>query len=77
MIFWTTVSVDKTLRKDSDKAKNVGFRVCDQGVVTYEQNKLGLCAYYDSVMPRPMAFIQNRQIFKLSIKDVLITIERL
>ena len=33
--------------KDIDKAKNVGFRVYDQGVVTYEQNKLGLSAYYD------------------------------
>ena len=33
--------------KDIDKAKNVGFRVYDQGIVTYEQNKLGLSAYYD------------------------------
>ena len=33
--------------KDTDKAKNVGFRVYDQGVVTYQQNKLGLSAYYD------------------------------
>ena len=33
--------------KDIGKAKNVGFRVYDQGVVTYEQNKLGLSAYYD------------------------------
>ena len=33
--------------KDIDKAKNVGFRVHDQGVVTYEQNKLGLFGYYD------------------------------
>ena len=30
-----------------DKAKNIGFRIHDQGVVTYEQNKLGLSAYYD------------------------------
>ena len=30
-----------------DKAKNTGFRIRDQGVVTYEQNKLGLSAYYD------------------------------
>ena len=28
-------------RKDIDKAKNIGFRVYDQGIVTYEQNKLG------------------------------------
>ena len=37
--------------KDIDKAKNVGFRVYNQGVVTYvvtcEQNKLELSAYYD------------------------------
>ena len=33
--------------KDIDKAENVGFRVYDQGMVTYEQNKLGLSAYYD------------------------------
>ena len=26
--------------KDIDKAENVGFRVYDQGMVTYEQNKL-------------------------------------
>ena len=31
---------------DIDKAKNVGFRAYDQGMVTYEQNKLGLTAYY-------------------------------
>ena len=30
--------------KDIDKAKNVGFKV---GVVTYEQNKLGLSGCYD------------------------------
>ena len=32
---------------DIDKAKNVRFRVYDQGVVTYEQNKLGLAGCYD------------------------------
>ena len=31
---------------DIDKAKNVGFRAYDQGMVAYEQNKLGLTAYY-------------------------------
>ena len=40
----------KKTRKDSElkdigKAKNVGFRVYDQSMVTYEQNKLGLSAY--------------------------------
>ena len=32
---------------DTDKATNKGFRVHDQGMVTYEQIKLGLSAYYD------------------------------
>ena len=31
--------------KDIDKAKNVGFRVYDQGIVIYEQTKLGSSAY--------------------------------
>ena len=49
--------------KDIDKAKNVGFRVYDQGVVTYEQNKLGLSSYNDNcyvladgVHTRPLDF---------------------
>ena len=33
--------------KDIDKAENRGFRVYDQGIVTYEQSKLGLSAYYN------------------------------
>ena len=33
--------------EDIDKAKNVGFRVYDQGMMAYEQNKLGLSAYYN------------------------------
>ena len=33
--------------KDIGKAKNLGFRVYDQGVVTYEQKYLGLSAYFD------------------------------
>ena len=46
-----------------DKAKNVGFRVYDQGIVTYEQNNLGLSAYYnkryvlaDGIHTRPLDF---------------------
>ncbi|XP_057294628.1 uncharacterized protein LOC130623157 [Hydractinia symbiolongicarpus] len=38
---------DKEGTKFSCKAKNVGFRVNKQGMVTYEQNKLGLSAFYD------------------------------
>ena len=31
--------------KDTDESKNVDFRVFDHGIVTWEQNKLGLSAY--------------------------------
>ena len=30
-----------------DKAQNTGFRIHDQGIVTFSQNKLGLSTYYD------------------------------
>ena len=46
-VFQKTRRVSKLEKKDVDKAKNVGFRVYDQGIVTYEQNKVGLSAYYD------------------------------
>ena len=49
--------------KDIDRVKNVGFRVYDQGIVTYKQNKLGLSAYYgkryvlrDGIHRRPLGF---------------------
>ena len=32
--------------KGDDKAKNAGFRVHDQGIMTFEQKKLGLSADY-------------------------------
>ena len=46
-VFLKTRRVSKLEKKDVDKAKNVGFRVYDQDIVTYEQNKVGLSAYYD------------------------------
>ena len=46
-IFLKTRRGSELEEKDIYKAKNVGFRVYDQGVVTYEQNKLGLSGYYD------------------------------
>ena len=49
--------------KDIDRAKNAGFRVYDQAVVAYKQNKLGLSAYYnkryvlaDGIHTRPLDF---------------------
>ena len=45
--FLRTRTYTELEEKDIDKAENVGFRVYDQGIVTYEQNKLGLSAYYD------------------------------
>ena len=35
------------LKGELDTGKNTGFRVHEKGMVTYEQNKLGLSAYYD------------------------------
>ena len=46
-IFLKTRRDTELEEKEIDMAKNVGFRVYNQGVVTYEQKKLGLCAYYD------------------------------
>ena len=46
-VFLKTRRDSELEEKDIDKTKNVGFRVYDQGVVTYEQNKLGLSVYYD------------------------------
>ena len=37
----------EALHGSIDTATNTGFRVWDQGVVTYTQRKLGLSAYYD------------------------------
>ena len=35
------------LKGELDIGKKTGFRVHDQGIVRYEQNKLGLSSYYD------------------------------
>ena len=35
------------LKGELDIGKNTGFRVHEKGMVTYEQNKLGLSANYD------------------------------
>ena len=37
----------KALLGSLDKARNIGFRKRDNHIVTYEQSKLGLSAYYD------------------------------
>ena len=46
--------------QEVDKAINKGFRVHEQGMVTYEQNKLGLSAYYGKRLYSQMVFIQDR-----------------
>ena len=58
-----TVRDGELEEKDIDKTKNVGFRVYDQGIVTYEQNKLDLSGYYnkcyvldDGIHTRPLDF---------------------
>ena len=62
-VFHSTAIAHKLEREDNNKAKNVGFRVYDQDIVTYEQNKLGLSAYYDKcyvltdgIHTRPLEF---------------------
>ena len=47
-VFHKTSIASKLEGGDTDKAKNVGFKVHDQGTVTYEKNKLTLSAYYDN-----------------------------
>ena len=37
----------EALNGAKDKAQNTGFRVNNNQIVTYTQNKLGLSAYYD------------------------------
>ena len=58
-------------RENIDKVKNVGLRVHDQGVVTYQQNKLGLSAYYDKrhvladgIHTRRWSFDHFQKVFK-------------
>ena len=58
-----TVRDSELEEKDIDKTKNVSFRVYDQGIVIYEQNKLDLSGYYnkcyvldDGIHTRPLDF---------------------
>ena len=62
-VFLKTRRDSELEEEDINKADNVGFRVYDQGVVTYEQNKLGLSGYYnkryvlaDGIHARPLDF---------------------
>ena len=57
-VFLKTRRDSELEEEDINKADNVGFRVYDQGVVTYEQNKLGLSGYVlaDGIHTRPSDF---------------------
>ena len=46
-VFIKTGKESELEEKDIDTVKNVGFRVYDQGIVTYEQKKFRLSANYD------------------------------
>lgn len=61
--FNKTVLASELEGRDINKANNVGFRVYDQGMVIYEQNKFRLSAYYhkcyvltDDNHTRPLEF---------------------
>ena len=53
----------KLEREHIYKAKNVGFRVHDQCILTYEQRKLVLSAYYIKCYMLTDVFIQDPQSF--------------
>ena len=66
--------------EDIDKAKNVGLRVYDQGIVTYEQNKTELSANHDKCYVmcysyKTVTFLSKA--LQPPIIDVFITFERL
>ena len=42
---------EAALNGSIDRAKNRGFRMVGKQMVTYEQQKLGLSAYYDKRLP--------------------------
>ena len=53
----------KVLQGNLDNTRNTGFRIYDQRIVTYKQNKLDLSAYYDQrfvlgdgIHTRPLKF---------------------
>ena len=58
------LDIFQNMSGEVDKAINKGFRVHEQGMVTYEQSKLGLLAYYDKLgllaLHSQMVFIQDR-----------------
>ena len=59
-VFHKTVIASELDGWDINKSKNIDFRVYDQGIVTYEQNKLGLSAHYDKHYVLTDGIIQDR-----------------
>ena len=56
------LDIFQNMSGEVDKAINKGFRVHEQGMVTYEQNKPGLSAYYDKRFVLPDG-IHTRPLF--------------
>ena len=75
-VFLKARSDSKLEEKDIDKAKNVRFRVYDQGVVTSSKTSSDYLPITISVMSWLKVFIKGRWIFKPS-KMFYMTIERL
>ena len=75
-VFLKARSDSKLEEKDIDKAKNVRFRVYDQGVVTSSKTSSDYLPITISVMSWLKVFIKGRWIFKPS-KMFFMTIERL
>ena len=49
-VFHKTVTTIELEGGNIDKAKNVGFRAFNKNILTYEQNKLRLSAYYEYLL---------------------------
>ena len=49
----------EALNGSTDMATNTRFRVLDQGIVTYTQDKLGLSAYYNKCIVAPDGIDRN------------------
>ena len=59
-VFFKTKRDSELKAEDIDKAKNVGLRAYDQGMVTYKQKSSHYLSITLSVISWPMVFVQSR-----------------
>ena len=71
----TAQRFEKALEGSKDMATNIGFRMNNGRIVTYEQQKLGLSAYYDNAGYWKTVFTQNRSSFIVRLPVVAVYLE--